>query len=146
MIKSNVEFIEKVYEAVLPFHISSNVALFIASQFALESNYGRSRLALECNNYTGMRTPLIRLSNALNFGISSPKDEFAKYASFKDCVFDYILWIQFHRPLRVYFENLDSYIAFLKKAKYCPTSDYTLRIMRVCHDYLCSENIKYSKI
>lgn len=103
-----------------------DVKYFVACQFALESNFGKSRLAKVNNNYCGMCLPKSRLS--LNIAVSG---NFAAYKSLDDCVIDYCYWLAFNKINYVDLFNLNLYSRFLVAKKYCPESDYIDRIFNL---------------
>lgn len=107
---------------------SSDVRLFIGCQFALESDYGRSRLVARNTNYCGMKVPIIRVSTAVNKGLLDSYGGFARYNSLADCVLDYVLLLQYNKiPLSAQI-NLDKFKSFLRDSNYCPELDYIERI------------------
>lgn len=108
--------------------LSSDVRLFIACQFALESDYGRSRIAARNTNYCGMKVPALRLSTAINKGVVDSVGDFAKYNSFADCVLDYVLWLQYNKIPSSAQTDLEAFERFLHDSKYCPALDYLSRI------------------
>ena len=90
-------FIFSICDSLRKYNLTNEVKIFIACQFALESNFGTSQLARNRNNFCGMKTPLVRISSANNAG--KPLEAYASYSSLNDCVDDYMLCIQYHRPM-----------------------------------------------
>lgn len=118
--------------------VSESVSLFIACQFALESNYGTSQLATKYNNITGMRKPLVRPSTC---EVDLDSNGFAVYSCKMYCIIDYFLCICYHRPLSEDFEDVKKYARFVKKF-YCPEKDYIDKIMSIYNKftYLLTQN------
>lgn len=124
MIKENYSFINKIRSILVSrYHFVDDVASFIACQFALESDYGKSFIAKHDNNYSGMKVPRVRISVALNFNSNS---SFAQYNSLDDCIYDYILWLQYQRPTRHELETIHLLFGYFRI--YCPEKDYIDRI------------------
>lgn len=98
---------------------SREVALFISCQFALESDFGRSRLAQESNNYCGMKSPILRPSFNLN-----PARTFASFESLDFCVQDYLNWLCWNKCSIAKLQDIRSFRQFLRDKKYCPETDY----------------------
>lgn len=118
-------FLSEVRAWVKTFGFTEDVAFFIACQFALESDFGNSVLVHKYHNYCGMRCPLVRLSTALNAGDAS--STWASYYSLADCVTDFILCLQYHRPLSDIKDNIAAYCRFISRF-YCPERDYISKI------------------
>lgn len=70
------------------FNCSSSVALWIACQSALETDFGRSRLYAVNNNCFGMKYPRKRLTLSV-----SELSNHASYRSLPDSVIDYGYWL-----------------------------------------------------
>lgn len=105
--------------------LSLDVADFIACQFALESNFGTSRLASIQNNFCGMRVP----SKRAFFGYSFSGDSsFAAYNGFDECIIDYVSWLFYNRPNSNELKYVDSFQIFLRNTGYCPELTYVGRI------------------
>lgn len=118
-------------------NFDSDVCVFIASQFALESNFGTSFLALSFNNYCGMRKPKRRFTFASLVSSSG----FAFYSKFEYCVFDYVLWLQYNRISVKDTLNLDRFKRFIFKHNYCPDSDYISRIEAIYNQFINNLNL-----
>lgn len=112
---------------------SSDVRLFIACQFALESDFGHSSLCARNCNHSGMKVPRRRLTTAINIDV--PLDTFAKYVSLSDCVLDYVLWCQFARIGLDAQADVPSFITFLNDNKYCHDKGYTDRILSIFNQF-----------
>lgn len=115
--------------------LSSDVRLFIACQFALESDFGRSHIASRCSNFCGMKVPSIRLSTATNKGLIDAVGDFANYNSLADCVLDYCLWLSYNRISVDAQVNVNCFKDFLVEKKYCPLSDYISRIEAIYNQF-----------
>lgn len=112
-----------------------DVVKFIACQFGLESNFGRSDLAVLHSNICGMKVPYRRYSVRIGFF-----GEFATYSNWFDCVKDYLLWVFFNRPYQNVFDSVDSYCLFLRDSGYCPEKDYIDKIKLIYLQFKTLEN------
>ena len=130
------------YNEMLPLfswvRCSADVRDFIICQFALESNFGKSRLAHDCNNYCGMRYPRVRISSICEL---DDRSGFAKYPDIYHCIADYFLCLQYHRPISSDWENLNHFKSFIKKF-YCPEKDYLERITNLFNHLKSLQNVK----
>ena len=111
-------YLNKVYYA-LPIRLTPEWRMKIACQFALESDFGRSRLAVSSNNHCGMKVPALRVSTTT----SSTLDvgSFASYDSFESCLVDFLIWLAYNK--------VNTYSQWEKSLKvYCPEADYYARI------------------
>lgn len=107
---------------------SSEVLDFIACQFALESNFGTSSLALTQHNFCGMKIPYKRCF----FGYRISNDsEFAAYDSLDSCVIDYVAWLFYQRPSTNQLLYLSNFKVFLLNSGYCPELGYLDRIFNI---------------
>lgn len=111
---------------------SQDVAFFIACQVALESDFGRSPLARDFNNFIGMKISRVRPSTRLSF---SDTDEFSHYSSFDDCLLDYLLAVTYHQPLRNDLYRLENYAGFISRW-YCPERSYIARIYSIYNQFI----------
>lgn len=123
----NIRFIQKIIGLLKPYSFGEDVKVFIACQFALESSFGRSKLAITHHNYCGMKTPLIRISTAENAGKRSESDNWARYFDIAACVCDYVLCLQYYKPHFNEVADLDSFKSLIR-GKYCPDKDYLDKI------------------
>lgn len=127
------DFLLRVYRCFARYDcFSQDVAFFIACQVALESDFGRSRLAREFNNYIGMRISRVRPTTRLSF---VDTDEFSRYDSFDDCLFDYLLAVTYHQPLRNDLHRLENYARFISRW-YCPEHSYIERILSIYNQFI----------
>lgn len=117
------------------YRIVPAVALFIACQFALESDYGRSSIA-QFNNLCGMRFPSFRPTLAK----SKTNGGFAIYDSVDDCIQDYMLRNCIFSPSGKVFTDVKRFSIFIYSSGYCPERDYIKRIENVRDLYLDSLN------
>jgi uncharacterized FlgJ-related protein len=117
---------------------SEDVKDFIICQFALESQFGKSRLAHDCNNYCGMRYPRVRIATSCEI---DEKSGFAKYPSIYYCIIDYFLALQYHRPFREDLEDVEKFKRFISKF-YCPERDYIERITKLFNQLKSYKNEK----
>ena len=125
MTTQQFEFIDYCLCTIRRFRLSDDVALFISSQFALESNFGQSNKAINYFNLAGMRYPLVRLSTA----VGKDSDGFATYNSFVDSIFDYFLCLQYHKPYSDVWQDLEKFKRFMPW--YCPERDYIDKITKI---------------
>lgn len=112
------------------FKCSPEVALFIASQFALESNFGRSVIAKENCNICGMKFPKLRVTTALweNRG-------HAVYHTTYFCVVDYFLWLSRFDFTQRDLIDLERFKSRLEKSNYCPSILYIESIESIYDTY-----------
>lgn len=119
-----LDFINRVRQHWLlrNFVFSPDVLDFIACQFALESDFGTSSLALTRNNFCGMKVPYKRLT----YRICSikPSDGFCAYSSFDNCILDYVSWLFYNRPYQNALQSVDAFKIFLRNSGYCPEKGY----------------------
>lgn len=126
MNKSQFDFIVSVSSIVSEIsQFPDDVCDFIGCQFALESHFGESPLAHTNENYCGMKNPLVRISTALHAGDGNYF--WAQYDDMYSCVIDYLLCLQYHRPISTNYDSISHLSAFLSKF-YCPDRDYTNKI------------------
>lgn len=124
-------------ESVSSYHIlrvfvpNEFVRDFIACQFALESDFGRSNLARNYFNFCGMKVPSKR--HFLGFGA----DGFACYSNLGNCICDYVSWLLYNRPSSEQLSTVASFSAFLEKVGYCPEKDYVEKIWKIYNSYYC---------
>lgn len=119
------DFVDSVVTALTQYcpQMSYDVKYFVGCQFALESNFGNSRIARKYSNYCGMSLPKTRMS--LNIASAG---NFAEYESFYDCVIDYCYWLSWNKFTYLMLFNLDLFTRHLIASHYCPESDYIDRI------------------
>lgn len=123
---------------VVHFNFCQEVADFIGCQFALESGFGNSRLCLEDNNYCGMKRSLVRISTRLR-GESFESKTFSVYLTLEDCIIDFVLLLQYRRPLSTNLDTIAHYCAFIK-GWYCPERDYIDKIQSIYSQFKTSQN------
>jgi flagellum-specific peptidoglycan hydrolase FlgJ len=102
---------------------------FITAQAQLESNYGQSRLAKECNNLFGMKIPYIRQS----FRIQDPNGVcgvYSKFASLEDSVRDYVLYLDYVKMPKTFY-TIDQFGTFLKNKGYFTDPDYLSKLKKI---------------
>lgn len=104
-------------------HFSFEVRLWIACQFALESNFGTSPLAADNENYCGMKSPVRRI----NFCDSTSK-EFASYSSLVACVVDYLLWLAWNHFTVLDCKDVNKFKLRMVASVYCPENGYIEKI------------------
>lgn len=109
---------------------NGDICDFVACQFAFESNFGRSNLAIEACNHSGMKVPHSRVCN----NIGSYKG-FSKYSTLGQCILDYILWVFYNRPSRVDLSCVSSFMKFLERKCYCSDFGYTQAIYSLYKKY-----------
>lgn len=134
MKKEQRNFIEKIAKHwFLRNLFNSDVATFIGCQFALESNFGSSRLATFQNNFCGMKTP----SKRVFYGVSnlSLNGGFACYSSLDFCVVDYCSWVLYNRPKMSDISSVENYSLWLENKNYCPEKDYIKKIVSLFNSY-----------
>lgn len=140
MKKEQKEFIESVSKHwYLRNTFTKDVCLFIACQFALESSFGNSPLAVAHFNFSGMKMPSKRYGTYLRFSAvcansKLPSSEFAWYSSFDECVIDYVCWVLYFRPLVVHLSSAAHYASWIEK-RYCPEEDYVKKIVSLYNQF-----------
>lgn len=126
MNKSNYDFIIKVSDRVSHFsQFPEEVCYWIACQFGLESSFGESSLAHANSNFCGMRNPLVRISSAFHAGDGNY--QWAQYTDLDSCVVDYLLCLQYHRPLSTDYDSVTHFSRFISMF-YCPERSYIDKI------------------
>lgn len=124
-------YIEKIaYFDTLRRFFNGDICDFVACQFAIESNFGRSNLAIEACNHSGMKVPHRRVCN----NIGSYKG-FSKYLNLCQCILDYILWVFYYRPSLDDLSCVSSFMKFLERKGYCPYYGYTQSIYLLYKKY-----------
>lgn len=123
-----IQFIDKVVDTLSKIcpEMSDNVKFFVGCQFALESNFGKSQLAVKNFNFCGMKRPEIRLTLANNVN-----GVFARFDSFETCVLDYVIWLSWNRFTSYDVFQLDYFTAKLIARGYCPEKDYLDKIYSI---------------
>lgn len=116
-----------------------DVCNWIACQFALESCFGNSSLARSNNNFCGMKNPLVRISSAIHAG--DPNYFWAQYDDLFSCCVDYLLCIQYHRPLSCDYDTIEHYSCFISKF-YCPDRDYIDKVNLIYSQFNSFKNGK----
>lgn len=115
--------------------ISLDVARFIACQFALESDFGDSPVAIDNHNFGGMKIPSYRISA----GCSRHDNSHPVYLQFADArsfMIDYFYrcaW--YHFDLRS-LKNLDDFKRELCNSGYCPEKSYISRIESIYNQFI----------
>lgn len=137
MKNSKVEFLAKVADYLIDSYcfISTEVARFIACQFALESNFGNSQIAKENCNYCGMKLPLKRLTFARGENLGH-----AVFGSFYDCIDDYVLWLTFSKFSVARLNDIELFKLKLESSSYCPSSLYVVKIQSIYNKFYSPKN------
>ena len=117
------------YQCIM-FKCSPEVALFIASQFALESNFGRSDIAKQNCNVCGMKMPKIRITTALWENLHH-----AVYSTTNLCVTDYFFWLSRFDFNQRDLVDLERFKSRLEKSNYCPSFRYIESIESIYDTY-----------
>lgn len=118
-------------------NVSKEVATFIACQFALESKYGTSNLAVYHCNFSGMKYAYVRPRTSTPIQGS----EFACYVGLVDCVTDYFLALAFHRVESWDMANIQRF-SFAIKKWYCHERDYINNITTIYQQFKSFQNEK----
>ena len=105
--------------------MSDEVRYWVACQFALESNFGNSRIAKTRNNYCGMKVPVCRVS------LNDAATGFASFSSLDDCVLDYCYWLAWNKFQSDQLWNLSLFILRIRACNYCPDLYYTDKITQL---------------
>lgn len=124
MTEKQVAFLDVIVESSLLTHYFSRpICEFIACQFALESDFGLSRLADINNNITGMKVPFKRPF----YGCKSDNG-FACYSDWFECIKDYIVWFFYSHPHANCVYDLEAFKIHLHNSGYCPEKGYIDKI------------------
>lgn len=126
-------FLSSVVDELKHYSLYPIVRKFIACQFALESDFGRSPLALKYSNYCGMKHSRFRITTSLVMS-----HVYNHYLCFSDCVLDYILWLTYNRCKHDI--KLEEFKEFLVKKCYCPESDYISKIEAIYNQFYSSNS------
>lgn len=124
-------FLVDYYVKNLEFVKAPNVAFWIACQFALESNFGTSKLAVDYCNICGMKYPRIRHSLA----VSSVNGGFASFNSTYQCVSDYFIRNAYCKAGQSVYSSVSNIKQFLRNSAYCLDKGYFDRIDTIYHQY-----------
>lgn len=130
MNKLQRDFIDMIIDK-LPHTLSIRTRIYIACQFALESNYGTSRLATHQCNFCGMKRATQRISTRLN---DVSDNCFATYNCLEDCISDYLLWL----TMKGAKQNLSIFILKHYLLSYCPDAGYIGRIDAIYNIYMAN--------
>lgn len=129
--EKNIKFLQKVMQNdALRVSTSPDVLLFIACQFALESNFGNSNLANRYCNFCGMKIPKLRPTFAIYDG-----DGFAEFDDLDSCVLDYVIWLSWNHFTQSDLDDLKFFKERLIKSHYCDDADYISSIERLFNQY-----------
>lgn len=123
-------FIEVISNSIHLYGLNEELRLTIACQFALESNYGKSKLVATNLNYCGMKMPKIRPTIAI-----SEYNGYAKYASTNDCIKDYIIWLLWNKPTKNDLNNAEQYLDFIIRNNYAEDKNYKKKILQIYKNY-----------
>lgn len=128
-----IKFLDNVAKLFLKYcpQMSDDVRYWVACQFALESNFGLSRLVKTKLNYCGMKMPLSRPT--LNICVSG---DFAKFESLECCVIDYVYWLSWNHFNFVDLFHLNNYTRRIIASKYCPETDYVDRVYALYNSFI----------
>lgn len=116
-----------------------DVCDYIGCLFSLESSFGTSNLALDFNNYCGMKNPLVRISSAMYAGRSGEGYFWAEYSSLNSCVVDFLLCLQYHRPKSSDYDTVEHFSRFIS-GFYCPECDYITKINSIYSQFKLFNN------
>ena len=110
--------------------VSPEVAEWIACLSGLESSFGTSAIAIDCNNYIGMKYPRVRLSTAID-----ERRGHAYYSSFESCVCDFFYWCMYAGMNQSHFLSLEGFLRKFRAAKYNPNPEYCNRVNLIKDQY-----------
>lgn len=116
-------------QSCFPF-ITLNTAFWISCQFALESDFGKSPIALDNQNYGGMKLPKLRPTTA-----ECENRGHASYCSPIYFLFDYFLLLSYARITQEIMQDLDRFKLALSKIGYCPNKDYIASVDKIFNQY-----------
>lgn len=124
------KFFTGIFNQVMHFSVSPDVAKFIAAQCCLESDFGLSRIAHDNHNLFGMKLPHSRVTTAIDINHGH-----AVYNDPLDSIIDYMLWLEHFDFNQKDLTNLDRFKRCLKASPYCPKPDYVERIEKIYEQY-----------
>lgn len=126
------EFLDRVKDFILERFkfVSEPVAQYIACLSGLESFFGTSQIAYDCNNFIGMKFPHTRLSTALG-----ERRDHAYYSSFESCISDFFYWCQYAGMTQAHFKTVSGFVRKFRTTKYNPNPEYCNRIMSLKTQY-----------
>lgn len=141
MEKNKIYFIQNWSNFLLEYCriMSNDVAIYVACQFALESNFGTSNLSQTQNNISGMKRPLVRPTCSLE-----TNGQFASYESVYHCVLDFLFCLAFHKLQQYNLDTIKHYIAATEKW-YCPERDYHSKIQFIYLQFQNSQKDEQNK-
>lgn len=138
MNKANYDFIIKVSDRISHYsQFPEDVCFWSACQFALESSFGESSLAHSNMNFCGMKNPLVRISSAIHCG--NGNYHWAQFIDLDSCVVDYLLCLQYHRPISTNYDTIEHFASFISKF-YCPERDYIDKINSIYSQFQLLQN------
>ncbi len=147
------EYIESTKD--LAIEVSNQYGLFPSvtlAQSALESNYGRSKLSSEYNNYFGIKgkkdTVALETEEYINGKSVKQKENFRKYKSKKDSFYDYGNLIgskkRYKKVLQA--KTYKEAIGEIKAAGYAADPKYAEKVIRIIEKYKLNDlDISFKK-
>ena len=110
--------------------VCPEVAHFIASISALESDFGQSAISQDNTNFFGMKFPKVRLSTAIgeNRGHSV-------YPSFGASVCDFFYWLQYFGFSQKHFRDLKVFKSKFFRSPYNTHLSYQFRVESIYNQY-----------
>lgn len=95
--------------------ISPFTTKLIIAHAKVESGNFTNNLVKKHNNLFGMKHPNVRPTTSIGSKARAEgKNGYAQFNSAVDSIVDYLLWLEYHKELKVY-KTTDQYVAMLKK-------------------------------
>ena len=130
MNKQQELFVKKITEnSLMQSVFNYKMRIVVAAQFALESNWGKSKIATENSNLCGMKMPKTRPTTA-----KAERNGYAAYLNEYDCIVDYVIWIMWGRPYFKKLWHLDNYMQYLKEKNYSEDENYDAKVEAIYNE------------
>ena len=119
------------------YNIPASITL---AQALLETNFGKSKLATNCNNHFGIKcfSKKCKKGHCMNFNDDTHKDFFMKYKSEKESYNAHSIFLQKDRYSNLFNLNKNDYKSWcyeLKKAGYATDKKYPEKLIRLIENY-----------
>lgn len=107
----------------------------IISQAILESNYGRSALAREANNYFGIKAYHWK-GASIRYKAHDGVDKYRRYDSLRHSVSDYCLFVTKPRYRKAFqYSNGEDFVRSVARLGYCTDKQYAFWISEIISRY-----------
>ena len=144
MTKEQFMFIKRIAMSEYFLCCCLEVTEFIACQFALESDYGKSSLALNANNLCGMKKPFSRIGlfevDEITGNPCQTESGFVMYVNSDFCILDYLMWLSYQHFTQDEMNNLSLFVIHLRNSGYCPEKGYIDIIQSIYQQFKSYKN------